>query len=175
MTIKTVILGFLSEAPQTGYDLKKQFVDSDVLHWSGNNNQIYKALVELHDEALVTIEVQYQESKPPRKVYTITPAGTESLHQWMRSAPELPQYRNPVLMQLMWADQLDTAASAALLAHYAQELEAHIVVLREQLRRDANGQASGFSFKRQIAEHWVAQYAFELGWVNDLRQELAAR
>ena len=103
MSIKHVILGFLSEAPLTGYDLKKKFSASDIFHWSGNNNQIYRALVELHQANLVTIEVEYQESKPPRKIYTVTGEGLAELRQWMLSTPELPQFRNTMLMQLRWS------------------------------------------------------------------------
>ena len=42
MTIKYAILGLLSWKPFSGYDLKKIFVDSASLYWSGNNNQIYR-------------------------------------------------------------------------------------------------------------------------------------
>jgi DNA-binding PadR family transcriptional regulator len=72
MSIKYAILGYLSWTPLTGYDLKKRFEESAAFHWSGNNNQIYKALVELHGEELVTLEVQQQPDAPPRKIYTIT-------------------------------------------------------------------------------------------------------
>ena len=40
MTIKYAMLGFLSWRPLAGYDIKKLMVDSPVLYWSGNNNQI---------------------------------------------------------------------------------------------------------------------------------------
>ena len=43
MSIHHAILGLLSWKPHTGYDLKKVFEDSAFMHWSGNNNQIYRA------------------------------------------------------------------------------------------------------------------------------------
>ncbi len=173
MSINYVILGFLSSASFTGYDLKKKFSDSEIFHWSGNNNQIYKALVELHDEQLVTIEVQQQASKPPRKVYTITDKGLAVLREWMLSPPELPQFRNALLMQLTWADQVDPQLLNGMLENYAEELEAYIVMLTEQARRN-NDSSSGF-FGKRIAEHWLDFYRLELDWVRGLREELNKR
>ena len=69
MSIKHAILGFLSWSPLTGYDLKKRFMGSTTLYWSGNNNQIYRSLVDLHQNGFVTKEVQQQEKLPARKIY----------------------------------------------------------------------------------------------------------
>jgi PadR family transcriptional regulator, regulatory protein AphA len=175
VSIKYVILGFLSQEPLTGYDLKKKFADSEIFHWSGNNNQIYKSLVELHQANLVTIEVEYQESKPPRKIYTVTDDGLAALRKWMLSTPELPEFRNTMLMQLRWADQLPPDALDGLLATYETELQAHIVLLREQARRNSvasEAKAQPHSFADRIADHWISFYELELDWVRRLRQEL---
>ena len=168
MSIKYVILGFLSETPLTGYDLKKRFSESEIFHWSGNNNQIYRTLVDLHAEKLVTIEVQYQESKPPRKIYTLTEAGRMALHDWLLTPPELPQFRNNLVMQLTWADQLEPRTLDRLLATYADELYEHLLVLRERARRSE----SGGTFRERIAAHWIAFYQLELDWVYELRQSI---
>ncbi len=66
MTIDYAILGLLSWKPLSGYDLKKLFSDSSILYWSGNNNQIYKALIQLHQDGLVSQETQLQESLPAK-------------------------------------------------------------------------------------------------------------
>lgn len=169
VTIKYVILGFLSETPLTGYDLKKKFASSEVFHWSGNNNQIYRSLVELHDEQLVTLEVQQQDNKPPRKVYTITEQGRAALHQWMVTAPELPQIQHGLLVKLTWADQLAPAELSSMLATYAEDLRVHVLMLREQAHR--NGE---HSLKDRIAEHWISIYQAELDWVMNLQQEIGS-
>ena len=171
MSIKHVILGFLSETPLTGYDLKKKFSDSEIFHWSGNNNQIYRTLVELHNEMLVTIEVQYQESKPPRKIYTITDAGLAALRQWMVSPPEMPQFRNPLLMQLTWADQLEPETLRKMLAAYEDDVHEHVLIMREQARRNRLNPHNG-AFGDRIAEHWIAFYELELDWVRELREQI---
>jgi len=169
VSIKHVILGFLSETPMTGYDLKKKFSSSEIFHWSGNNNQIYKALVELHNEQLVTVEVQYQASKPPRKIYTINPAGQDALREWMQSTPELPQFHNALSMRLTWAEQLESDALGAMLAVYEEEIQVHLAMLREQAQRNAKNTKALAS---RAAAHLISFYELELDWVRELRQAI---
>ena len=61
MNVKFAILGFLSWKPATGYELKKLITQSVGFEWSGNNNQVYTTLVQLHRDGLVTVELQHQE------------------------------------------------------------------------------------------------------------------
>lgn len=177
LSIKFVMLGFLSESPMTGYDLKKRFSDLDLFYWSGNSNQIYRNLVDLHEEGLVTVEVQQQESKPPRKIYTITEAGRSALREWMLSTPEIPQFRNALLMQLTWADQVDPAQLEKMLAAYEEELQAHLLMIGEQVRRygDQQKTKTAVPLWNRIADHWLSFYQLELDWVNALRDELSKK
>lgn len=176
MLIKQVILGLLSEMPLTGYDLKKRFSGSALLPWSGNNNQIYKALLELHDEELVTIEVQQQEGKPQRKLYTLTDKGHEALRQWLESTPEIAQFDSPLLIQLLWADRLDKSALRPALEAYEEELRVHIAMQREHIRRQAgvsSVQQDGDSLAARAAAHWIALYELHLDWVHQLLEGLS--
>ena len=175
MSIKHTILGFLSQSPLSGYDLKKLFAASDMLYWSGNNNQIYTALVQLNREGLVTKEVHYQENNPPRKVYSITDAGLTALRDWAASPPELPQVRHPFLIQLLWADQLEPAELDTLLTQYADELQVKVLMLREQERRRAAEPVPTTRhaiLQQMIGENWLAYYQQELNWTQQLRQRL---
>ncbi len=177
LSIKFVMLGFLNESPMTGYDLKKRFSDLDLFYWSGNSNQIYRKLVDLHEEGQVTVEVQQQESKPPRKIYTITEAGKTALREWLLGTPEIPQFRNALLMQLTWADQVDPAALEAMLAAYEDNLQAYLLMLGEQVRRYSDQQKAETSVPlwNRIADHWLSFYQLELDWVHALRDELTRK
>lgn len=177
MSIQYAILGYLSWQPFSGYDLKKLFTGSLSFHWSGNNNQIYRTLLQLHDEGLVTQEVQYQEDRPPRKVYTITDAGRHALRQWLLSAPELPQLRHTFLVQLAWADGLAPGELDALVARYEDEVQVQLLMCREQARRGGPNPARTPRERylwQMISEHRITTYEGELAWVRRLRQGLAA-
>ena len=175
MSIKHAILGFLSWTPLTGYELKKLFAESTTMHWSGNNNQIYKALVELHREELVTLEVQHQDDHPSRKIYTITEKGRSELRQWVLSTPEPPQIRNSFLVQLAWADQLEADELDALLAQYEEEVTVQLAMAGEQKQRNRNSPQRTpreAYLWQMIAENQISFYESELNWVRAVRREL---
>jgi PadR family transcriptional regulator AphA len=173
MSIQAAMLGLLSWTPLSGYDIKKIFAESETLYWSGNNNQIYRTLVQLHNENLVTQEVEYQEDNPPRKVYTITDKGLAQLREWVRSTPGLPQVRHEFLIQLAWADLLDADALDHLLSQYEDEVRVHLLMLREQAQRDPPAPDRSPRERylwRMIHENTVSFYENELNWVRTVRQ-----
>ena len=177
MSIRHAILGFLSWKPHTGYELKKIFADALSFHWSGNNNQIYGSLIELHKSEAVTIEVLQQEKLPARKVYTITDKGRAELREWARSEPELPLQRSMALTQLAWAECLSGAELDGLLAAYARKLGDQLLLYRETLARDRaaprRSRREDFIW-RSLDEHAVSFYEWELAWVESLRLALGA-
>lgn len=174
MLIKQVILGLLSAGSLTGYDLKKRFSNSLMLPWSGNSNQIYKALLELHEQGLVTLEEQQQANKPPRKLYTLTPKGHQALRDWLQSTPELPQFQSPLLLQLLWADQVERSESRDVLDKYEAELSEHVAMLREYVRRQAPSTIAvgEHSIAVSAMQHWITLYELHLEWVRHLRDVL---
>lgn len=172
--IKQVILGLLSETSLTGYDLKKQISSSAMLPWSGNSNQIYKALLELHQEGLVTVEEHQQSGKPPRKVYSLTAQGTQALRVWQESTPPVAQFHAPLLIQLLWAQRGETSTLGAMLEAYAEDVRVHIAMLQEELRRqiDTAQEVQHNSFARHAMQHWIDLYEVHLQWVRQLQMGL---
>lgn len=175
MSIKYAILGILSWKPSSGYDLKKVFEESSILYWSGNNNQIYKTLVQLLDEGLVTNEVLHQESTPSKKLYTITDEGTAALKEWVLSTPELPEFKKTFLIQLAWADQLDENELDSLLSRYENEINIQLLMQQEKVRR---GVTSPGRTEREIYlwnmiyENIISSYKNELDWIRKVRKEM---
>lgn len=176
MSIKYAILGLLSWKPLTGYDIKKLMEDSAILYWSGNNNQIYKSLVQLHEEGLVTPEVEYQQSSPSRKIYTITDAGLSALRKWTLSEPEEPEFKKAFFVQLAWSHVLSDEETDYMLAEYEKELQLQLAYQREtHIRR------SGYPDREtretllwdRMAELVISSCENELRWVVSVREDLA--
>ncbi|NLF51555.1 MAG: PadR family transcriptional regulator [Leptolinea sp.] len=175
MDIQYTILGLLDAQPLSGYDLKKIIADSDLFYWSGNNNQIYNSLVSLHERGLVSVETFFQESLPPRKVYSITPAGQAVMREWVCSEPALPEIRDPFLIQLAWADQLDGEELDALLAKYAEEIKIQARMIEENISRQhfsPNRTDREKLLWTRIEERLKQRYDQEREWIDQLRQEL---
>lgn len=175
MSIKYAILGLLSWKPLTGYDIKKLMEDSAILYWSGNNNQIYKSLVQLHEDGLVTPEVQHQQSGPSRKIYTITEAGLSTLKEWTLSAPEEPEFKKAFFVQLAWSHVLSDDEMDHMLAEYEKELQLQLAYQQEKHAR-----RSGYPDREQretllwdrMAQHVISSCENELNWVESVRQSL---
>lgn len=175
MTINYAILGILSYQPMTGYDLKKIIQDSTFMHWSGNNNQIYKALVELLDDGFVTNEVVYQEGSPAKKIYTITQAGLDELKTWSAAAPEPIEFKKSFLVQLAWADLLSNDQLQEMLIKYENEIRLQLIMNREKTRR-----GNGFTARsnreallwRMIDKNILSSYQNELEWIENVRKQM---
>lgn len=178
MAIKYAILGLLSWRPFSGYELRKFFSESVALYWSGNSNQVYPTLVQLHKDGLVQSEVRQQGNYPPGKVYSLTPGGQAALRDWVTSQPVVPQTRNVFLTQLAWADQLDGEELAGLIDRYEHEVRMKLLMQRELIRRGPEGPARTpreALLWSMIAEHDCALHGAELEWVGRLRTALNDR
>ena len=136
MTITFALLGLLAMEPLTGYDIKKKMQDIPFMYWSGNNNQIYKALVQLLDHGYVTHEIKHQDGTPSKKIYTITDKGKKALKDWIVTAEiELPEIKNTFLIQLAFSEQLNQQELEDLLSKYEKELQVQKLILAERKRR----------------------------------------
>ncbi len=175
MDIKYAILGFLSWKPATGYELKKLITQSIGFEWSGNNNQIYTTLIQLHKDNLVTSELQHQEQLPARKIYSITNSGRHALREWILSNSELPIFKKSFLVQLAWSDQLSQDELKEMLKRYECEMETQILMLREQIRRGvinpARTERERYLWEK-ISENYIRSYELELQWAREIYQEV---
>lgn len=175
MSIKHVILGYLSWRPMTGYDIKKIIADSETLPWSASNNQIYKSLIQLHKDEWVEKSVQIQDGAPNRHIYTITEAGKTALREWAKGEIEPLSMSNPFFNQLMWADGLSTADVNAQLENYINMVGEKLFFVRVQADQKPNMPGRN---KREthlwnmIQQNWIAHLELELKWARKLQEQL---
>lgn len=176
MSIKFAILDMLSWKSFTGYELKKFFEESSSMYWSGNNNQIYKTLIQLQDEELVTSEVVHQESLHSKKIYTITEEGLIELKEWVMSTPEVPEYKKPFLIQLAGSDLLSNQELNELLSKYENEVKVELLMQQEKSKRAAlnspNRNTREIFLWNMISKNIISSCKNELDWVQEVRQKL---
>ena len=175
MSIQLAILGILSWKPSTGYELKKVFEDSTFMYWSGNNNQIYKALLNMENEDLVVSEVVHQDNSPSKKIYTITEEGLKELKEWLMSSPEAPEIKKTFLVQLAWSDILSDQELSDVLSKYEDEIKLQLIMQKEKYRRNLhspNRNTREILIWEMISENIISTYNNELNWVRATRQKL---
>jgi PadR family transcriptional regulator, regulatory protein AphA len=175
VSIKYAILGLLSWKPSTGYELKKIFEESSSMYWSGNNNQIYKALIQLQDDGLVTNETEHQDGLPSKKIYTITGEGISELKDWVLSSSNAPEFKNPFLIQLAWSELLSNQELFELLTKYENEIKMQLILHQEKIKRSkaspARSDRETFLWD-MIDENILSSYRNELEWIQKVRNRL---
>ncbi|MBE9181185.1 PadR family transcriptional regulator [Oculatella sp. LEGE 06141] len=116
MSLAHAILGLLQQKERTGYDLKTDCFDQCIAHlWTADQAQIYRTLDKLVEQGLITCTIEIQRDRPNRKVYHVTAAGNAELTRWLQGSHPLPTIRDPLLVQLFFADQLPNEAVIHLL------------------------------------------------------------
>ncbi len=97
------VLGLLAFwGPLSGYDLKRLFDHVLAPMWGAAHSQIYHELRRMNDFGWVAMEREEQEARPDRKVYTITPAGSEALTSWQAQPPGILQLRDELLLKILF-------------------------------------------------------------------------
>ncbi len=108
MSLQFALLGFLNYRPMTGYELKQTMDVSTSNFWHAKQSQIYTTLKKMERIGLVISDVEAQEGRPDRRVYSITQAGITDLQTWL-SLPvlELQARKELILLKLFFSADED--------------------------------------------------------------------
>jgi DNA-binding PadR family transcriptional regulator len=126
---KYAILGMLSIAPMSGYDIKKKVETSISNFWTESYGQIYPVLRQLIAAKLVTKKtVKSEAGKPDRHVYSLTARGRKELRRWLLEgfAPKIQ--RNEFLLKLFFGEEITPKTN---IAHVEQFRELQRGLLRK--------------------------------------------
>jgi len=96
------VLGMLSLAPMSGYDIRKEAETSIGYFWSESFGQIYPALRDLGARGLIRRRAGRRGGNRERHVYEITERGREALAAWRAEPPRDPPFRNELLLKLFF-------------------------------------------------------------------------
>lgn len=157
MSLPHAILGILHNQPMTGYDLKTQFFDRSITHfWSADQAQIYRTLDKLADKGWAESEIEVQEGRPNRKVYTITDAGTRELRRWLATDQGLQTLREPFVVQLFFAHLLHNEKAIVL-------LENQLALHRERLATYEQIPLPSFDELKTDRERTFQRFTLDIG------------
>jgi PadR family transcriptional regulator AphA len=124
-TTSHAILGLLSIAPMSGYDLY-QAVQGSIGHfWPISKSQVYAELAQLEPRGLIDGTEVPQERFPDKRVFRLTPAGENQLDRWLEAAQlEAYQFRLPFLLKILFGHRRSPDRTARLLAEIRAEAQA---------------------------------------------------
>lgn len=173
MVLARIILGFLSIAPMSGYDLKRHFDSSAAYFWSADKAQIYRTLASLVTDGLAEKEVVPGDGAPDRVLHRITAEGKEALDAWLTSPLDRQPERDPFLARLFFAgDDPETvhrlvSARRSTVQRYVDDLE-QVRTATPQVERRAN--PAGW-LRVQTLEHGIATGRHEIAWLDSLLED----
>jgi PadR family transcriptional regulator AphA len=82
-TLEYPILGILLINNQHGYDLHQCLSENLSMLWHASQSQVYATLERLETKGLISGDIQAQEKRPARRVFSLTPAGKATVEQWL--------------------------------------------------------------------------------------------
>jgi len=105
MNTNTLILAILNFREASGYEIKKLSTDGQFSHFVDiSYGSIYPTLARLEKEGKVTFQVEAQQGKPDRKVYSITDAGRMELISAVSQPPAFDKFKSEFLLVAMNAE-----------------------------------------------------------------------
>lgn len=133
MALHHTLLGLLSYKPMTGYKIKQIFESSIIHFWNAHMSQIYRELSHMEEKGWVTYQIEPQEGKPDKKIYSITQEGTEVFIQWLREFPDNPEenVRSEFLARIFFASHINLSDIAYELKRFMRKQQAQFDAYKE--------------------------------------------
>ena len=178
VSLKHAVLGFLSVAPMTGYDLRKHMEESVAHFWPADQAQIYRTLTVLAADGLVDVRTVPQEGRPDRREHSVTDAGLAELDQWLASPVEYAPTRESFLVRLFFVGRLGVDRTRAVLHERAAEAREMVAVLEhtQHLSTQALAQVDDVPLPVRLRlatlTNGLVHARAELAWIDDLLGQL---
>ena len=157
------ILGLLTRQPMSGYDIKRFLKQLSWLVNSPSFGSLYPALHALLEDGLVTVEVIPRQDKPPRKIYTITVAGRQTLREWLDQPVASGASLKAFLMRLILASNFSRDGLITHLRQRHAQVSAHQLALRQTAEAIDEDMDLG---DRLALDYGLSVAAAELAWLN---------
>ncbi len=173
--LKCALLGFLKYQSKTGYEIKQTMDQSTGHFWHAKQSQIYTTLKKLEQDKLVISHAEPQESRPDRRVYTITEAGDKALLEWLlQPVTKLDTTKQLLLLKLFFSGKLEKEAiltqlrlmrnlheqQAKLYKTETSDFIDDIKALQPELKQDAHL----WEATRRFGESYETMY---IGWLDE--------
>jgi len=161
------LLGFLMQGPAHGYALHDRAEEELGRIWYMGISNVYSTLKGLQAAGRVESTLDDQ-SYPPRKVYSITPAGRHTFLDWVREpVPAMRDMRVEFLAKLYFFHTLPLDGIDVLLEAQRHECQEQLDVLERAT------DTSSDVFGRMVTEFRRRRIQASLDWLDVVERELA--
>ncbi len=151
------LLGALMPGEKHGYEILKFLEESLVDFWSISSSQLYLVLKKLESRGLVASAVQAQESRPSKRMFSLTVEGRQEFLQWVQSpVVHVRDLRIEFLAKLFFYEYLALPEGAALIRAQRNVLaKVRGRIAQKQTRESGRFQQTMLDFKLCTLDAWI--------------------
>jgi len=151
------LLGALMSGPKHGYEIM-QFLESALgSTWHVGTSQLYALLKRLEGDNLLVSSVETQDTRPTKRVFSLTPTGKKVFLDWLKSPTEhVRDLRIEFLAKLFFFDHLYLKRGSELIRAQVQVLGQ----MKERIQQRQKNEKDAFNklvFESKMAtvETWL--------------------
>lgn len=96
------VLGFLSIAPMSGYEIKRLMKKSTNNFWLESDGQLYPALAKLEKEGFINYKLPLTAGVREKKIYCLTKKGQSELKKWLEQSNDIHIIRNEFILKVFF-------------------------------------------------------------------------
>ncbi|MDY7038981.1 MAG: PadR family transcriptional regulator [Thermodesulfobacteriota bacterium] len=151
------LLGALISGPRHGYEIMRFLNTALGSTWHVGGSQLYTLLKRLEEANLLSSNVETQETRPSKRVFSLMPAGKVAFLEWLHSTTEhVRDLRIEFLGKLFFFDRLSLKEGDKLI-----EAQMHLLQqIRERIREKEKTEKDPFNrlvlgFKTATVEAWL--------------------
>lgn len=164
-----VILGLLSEAPMTGYDIKRTIDTRFGFFWNESYGQLYPTLKALHEAGYISEQTPAAISTRGKRTYALLPAGMEALRAWLEKPVEKESVRLEILLKMYFSHLI---CARMMLAHVTRFKEEHAQDLRsleafEQELRATRNDDPAYPVMLRVVDFGIRANKAYLDWCEE--------
>ena len=171
-TSSYVILGLLSFAERSGYDLKR-FADISIKHffWSPASSQIYAELRRLESIGFIAQREVEQERRPDKRLYKISPDGREALQRWLvRPELEPEVLKSSLMLNLFFGSLMPVENIIEQIERYRESLME--VITEFEVTEAMIKDSEEYFFPYLTVKCGIARAKATLAWTEEVLEQL---
>lgn len=171
MSTELALLGFLRCQPMYGYEIHQQLSNPTGLGlvWRLKQSQLYALLARLEREGYVATTIEYQDARPPRKMFELTDMGRRAFQDWVqRPVSQGRKLRLDFLAKLYFANL--EGADVAMRLIEQQRITCHDW-LRQQ--EEETGRLRHRPYDWLVFKFRIGQIEAMLTWLDTCQEVLA--
>ncbi|MBW2340887.1 MAG: helix-turn-helix transcriptional regulator [Deltaproteobacteria bacterium] len=161
VSAENALLGILVTGPKHGYELHGYVSIKMNQFWDLSMSQVYALLKRLEGNGVVESQEEWQERRPAKKIFSLSPRGKERFLDWVSSPVEhVRDVRIEFLAKLFFVRELHLKEGLTL-------IDKQIDVLQEKLRAIENSREKvSDEFQKVLYSFKASQTTAALDWLR---------